>query len=358
MAAAVAVPGGRGGPRCWTRGRPERPAPTAPAPVTTGEPPVLRVVEGLTGDVLCEVPADYRWELRHVLEAVEEATEIPGHETRLLWAGAPLREEFLADMLAGDERTLRLVRIDPEWSDSLDKIGERILTDGSLEAIADAVASGGDAGETAVKAAQAYARNGPPEEEEQCEIFLRDRRFVMAALLQEGSALRFAPEELRADREVALLAVRENGIALQFTAPELRADRDLVLAAVRSNGSALQFSAEALHGDRDVVMAAVQENGEALRFAKEVVRRDREVALTAVRQGGSALRHAHFILQHDRTFILEAVTANGEALTYISNADLRTDKQIVLAAKAFWDGSGVEKPSQMSCLKRAHLFLN
>lgn len=317
---------------------------------------MLRVVEGLSNELLCEVPADLGWELKHLYEAVEEATEIPGREARLLWGGGPLREGDVTDMLAGSSRTVRIVRIEPEWREPLDKLAERILTDGSLEAIHKAAESGGDPGAAAVNQAQAYVRDGPPEED-LCEVLLHDRRFLMAALLQEGSALRFAPEELRRDYEVALLAVRESGVALQFAAPELRANKGLVLAAVRSNGSALQFAAEALHGDGDVVAAAVQENGEALRFAKETLRRDRSVALAAIRQSGSALRHAHFVLQHDRSFVLEAVAANGEALTHVSG-DLRTDKQIVLTAKAFWDGEGPEPPSQLACLKRAHHFLN
>ena len=41
----------------------------------------------------------------------------------------------------------------------------------------------------------------------------------------------------------------------------------MVLAAVQQNGRALKYASEELQADREVVLAAVQQNGEALTYA-------------------------------------------------------------------------------------------
>ena len=61
-----------------------------------------------------------------------------------------------------------------------------------------------------------------------------DKKMVLAAVFQDGMALEYAAEELRADREVVLAAVSENGLAVNFAAKELRADREVVMAVVEN----------------------------------------------------------------------------------------------------------------------------
>eukprot|EP01049_Picozoa_sp_SAG25_P005687 SAG25_NODE_396_length_8539_cov_5.889336_3_plen_1378_part_01 len=69
-----------------------------------------------------------------------------------------------------------------------------------------------------------------------------DRELVLAAVAQDGGALRYASAELQADREFMLTAVAQNGYALEYASAELRADREVVLAAVAQNGEALQYA--------------------------------------------------------------------------------------------------------------------
>ena len=45
---------------------------------------------------------------------------------------------------------------------------------------------------------------------------------------------------------------------------KLRGDREVVLAAVKQNGNALKHAPEEWRGDREVVLAAVKQNGNAL----------------------------------------------------------------------------------------------
>ena len=54
---------------------------------------------------------------------------------------------------------------------------------------------------------------------------------VLAAVAQDGWALREAGPALQADKEVVLAAVAQHGWALNWASPELRADKDVVLAA-------------------------------------------------------------------------------------------------------------------------------
>jgi uncharacterized protein YdeI (YjbR/CyaY-like superfamily) len=73
-------------------------------------------------------------------------------------------------------------------------------------------------------------------------LLLHDKQVVLAAVAQDGLALQFAAEALRADKEFMLAAVAQNGRALYFAAEALRADKQVVLAAVTQNGLALQYA--------------------------------------------------------------------------------------------------------------------
>ena len=108
---------------------------------------------------------------------------------------------------------------------------------------------------------------------------------VLAAVAQNGYALMYGSDELKADREVVLAAVARNGGALWYASAELKADREVVLAAVahyRTVGYALRSGSDELKADREVVLAAVAQNGQSLSCVSAELQADREVVLTAV----------------------------------------------------------------------------
>jgi hypothetical protein len=74
-----------------------------------------------------------------------------------------------------------------------------------------------------------------------------------------------------------------------------------VLAAVAQDGDALRLAAAKLQRDQEVVLAAVAQNGHAFRFAATGLKHVREVVLAAVAQDGDALYHAAAELQDDVT---------------------------------------------------------
>ena len=49
-----------------------------------------------------------------------------------------------------------------------------------------------------------------------------------------------------------LAAVKQNGLALKFAADHLKADREIVLAAVSQFGNAIEYAAESLRTDSEV----------------------------------------------------------------------------------------------------------
>jgi len=128
-----------------------------------------------------------------------------------------------------------------------------------------------------------------------CETFLslypRSREVMLAVVRQNGLALQYGTETLRADQVVVMAAVYQNGLALQYAAETgwverndgsawhymtetLKADPGVVLAAVRQNGCAFQYADERLKADPEVVLAAVLLNDCALQYTSEKSRVD------------------------------------------------------------------------------------
>jgi hypothetical protein len=73
-------------------------------------------------------------------------------------------------------------------------------------------------------------------------------------------------------KEVVLVAVAQDGRALEYASEELRADKEVVLAAVAQDGRALRYASEGLTSDKEVVLAAVAQDGRALHYASDVLR--------------------------------------------------------------------------------------
>ena len=121
------------------------------------------------------------------------------------------------------------------------------------------------------------------------------REVALAAVQQDGFALRYASEALRADREVALAAAKKNGFALYHASEALRADPEVVLAAVRQSGSALVYASEALRADPFLARAAREASALARlpRLCRFLLARHRQesAARVAAQADGWLIRH-------------------------------------------------------------------
>ena len=102
----------------------------------------------------------------------------------------------------------------------------------------------------------------------------------------EKPALWYRMERLKR-HGLALAAVQQDGMALKLQNKLIRRDRGIVLAAVKQNGWALRHASE--ERDREVALEAVRQNGWALQFASEELRGGREARRVglAVRLGGA-----------------------------------------------------------------------
>ena len=185
-----------------------------------------------------------------------------------------------------------------------------------------------------------------------------NKSLALVTVMQEGSFLSDASEELQADRDVVMAAVKNRGVALQWASEALRGDKEVVMAAVQNEGNALEWATENLRDDREVVtaaisshycarcffwasaalkanremvLAAIEHYGGNLRFASEELRANREVVLAAVKKNGLVLWSASDELRNDRDVVSEAVQQNGLALLYAS-APLQADIEIIEAA--------------------------
>ena len=158
-----------------------------------------------------------------------------------------------------------------------------------------------------------------------------DKGVVLAAVKRSGTALRYASVELRGDRGVVLAALEQNGYALAYASVELKNDEEIVLAAVNEYFGSLQFASHALQGSHRFILAAMAKSGLALYFASADFRKDPEVVLTAVEQNGLAFKYASENLKNDPDVVLAAVEKHGQALQYASLA-LQNDPNVMLAA--------------------------
>ena len=78
-----------------------------------------------------------------------------------------------------------------------------------------------------------------------------------------------------------------------------------MLAAVRQNGLALKFASDELKSDREIVMVAVGSCWRALEFAGCKFKFDREIAFTAMLQDSGALQYVDKSLRCDERLLHE-----------------------------------------------------
>ena len=161
-----------------------------------------------------------------------------------------------------------------------------------------------------------------------------DFDIVFGAVVHKGSSLQWASHALKNDSGIVIAAVQNDGMALRF-APQFQNDQSIVLAAVSQNGRSLQFASEVvrnllpfpmveflplivpvysqgLQDERIVVLlAVVSEQTEeshdatwALQFASKRLRNDMAVVLAAVTKYGMCLEYASLEMRANREIVL------------------------------------------------------
>ena len=95
---------------------------------------------------------------------------------------------------------------------------------------------------------------------------------------------RFLALELRGDRKLAEVVAKHPGL-LRHT--PLRSDKKLVLAAVKKDGSALRYASDDLRACKEVVVAAVKSDAAALSHVlnRDALFKDKDVVAAAKKKG-------------------------------------------------------------------------
>jgi hypothetical protein len=149
-----------------------------------------------------------------------------------------------------------------------------------------------------------------------------DRIMVLAAVAQNGLALQFASEKLRADPDVVKIAVDQNPKSLEHAdLHRMRADsRQHWLGEVGKNGMLLQNAPDAIKQDRIVVLAAMNQNGLAFKHIPHDVKSGlrREALLAAVAQNGLALQFGSAQLRADPDIVAAALAQNPQAISHVN----------------------------------------
>ena len=137
-----------------------------------------------------------------------------------------------------------------------------------------------------------------------------------------GSDLSCASEELRGDREVVLAAIENNGDALRFADDKFRSDVEIVRKAMTSAFTALHGASRDILNNKEVLLDLLTINGYALMCIPKALRNDYDIVMTAVKQPkcGVVLKFASEELQGNREIALAAVKSCAEAFDYIPSS--------------------------------------
>jgi hypothetical protein len=183
-----------------------------------------------------------------------------------------------------------------------------------------------------------------------------DEEAVVAAVQNDGDAIRFACRSLRGTKQIALMAVNRDGLELRDLPSAMTDDIDVVTAALRQNAEALQFVSRRLRGNLELVDATVHSRPSVLLYASDelqsntelaarlirvnpaayvdlcrAARQKREIALAAVTRNGLLLKEVPSEFQSDPDIALAAITQNGDAIQFASRT-LRANKGLALVA--------------------------
>ena len=94
-------------------------------------------------------------------------------------------------------------------------------------------------------------------------------------------------------------------------------DKNIVIAAVAQDGYALRWAGSIQKKNREVVMAAVSNYGHMLTFLSEyqeeeaAFKNDQEIVMAAILQDGCALKGASELFKDNKKIVLIAVEKNG-----------------------------------------------
>ena len=97
------------------------------------------------------------------------------------------------------------------------------------------------------------------EEEKEKENYT-DKEYVQERVKNDGMALEYASEKLRADMDVVLCAIENDVDSVSFVSEDMWSSKSFVKEAVKIWSGYLYYASEELRADKDIVLWALKNN--------------------------------------------------------------------------------------------------
>ena len=145
----------------------------------------------------------------------------------------------------------------------------------------------------------------------------RNRDIVFVAVRQRGKYIEHADSSLRDDKELAMAAVQNDGCAIRFLSARLRHFRSVAVAALLQNVDAFEHTRH-FNGDKEIMLHVVSKCGWYFQFATDQLRDDRVVAAAAVGSNGYMLQYVSRRLRDDLEIVKIAIARNSSVFKFAS----------------------------------------
>lgn len=169
-------------------------------------------------------------------------------------------------------------------------------------------------------------------------ILRKDRELVLAAIRYDGSAIKYASDELQKDVEVVKLSISKKISFLDYASDTLTANQVLLpkekldyITSLKAGIIGLSSLPKILRNDPEIVSAAIERDGLAVEHASNELQADPKIGLLAVKNNPLALQYLHRSLKNNPEIVIEAIKKDGLAIQHASE-ELQDDPKIALIA--------------------------
>lgn len=148
--------------------------------------------------------------------------------------------------------------------------------------------------------------------------FKKDKEIVLASMTNPGysGSLQYVDDNLKKDKEVVVTAIERSIFNLDYADPIFKKDKEFIMnvfanAKYADDGHALKYVDDGLKADKEVVLAAINLTPDSIEYADDSLKADKEVVLAALASPGDSFKFVDKSLKNDK----DVVSAAKEQLT-------------------------------------------
>lgn len=180
---------------------------------------------------------------------------------------------------------------------------------------------------------------------------LDDEEFIIKAVAQSGTALKFASKRLKDNENVVLNAVSSksgvvdlsdegdyrNVLAIQYASDRIKDNQKLLTYVVKKDGMLLKYASKRLQNTFEIVLEAVMENGAAIQYASDNLKNNNEIVFAACNseidsfyyEGELVLKHLPNQFLSKKKYVTKPIRERVEEFKYLKE-DLKNDPKFLL----------------------------